>query len=68
MFFETRVVIECPFCGMTLVKTTYSKILKFLNEEGIPRGKICGKCGGVAVLHIGAKGKEIVLAKVSGDS
>ncbi len=59
--------MECPFCGMTLLKTDYDKIRKLLNEEPVPRGKVCAKCGNVAALKLSAKGKETVLSKISED-
>ena len=65
IFFETRVVMECPFCGMTLLKTDYRKVGKLLDDEGMPRGKICAKCGRVVVLKLNAKGKEKVLSKIA---
>ncbi|MGB6063510.1 MAG: hypothetical protein WBG50_01800 [Desulfomonilaceae bacterium] len=52
---------------MTLLKTDYDKIRKLLNEEPVPRGKVCAKCGNVAALKLSAKGKETVLSKISED-
>ncbi len=66
LFFDTRVVMECPFCGMTLLKTDYDKVRKLLDEDRMPRGKVCAKCGGVVVLKLTSSGKEKVLAKLSG--
>ncbi len=57
--------MECPFCGMTLIKTNYEKIRKLLNDEAIPRAKVCAKCGNVAALKLSAKGKQTVLSKIS---
>jgi len=65
IFFETRVVMECPFCGMTLLKTDYRKVTKLLNDQGMPRGKVCAKCGGLVAIKLNAKGKETVLSKIS---
>jgi ribosomal protein S27E len=65
LFFETRVVMECPFCGMTLLKTSYHKVGKLLDDERMPRGKVCAKCGGVVVLKLNSKGREKVLSKIS---
>lgn len=63
IFFDEQILMECPFCGRTLIKTDYKKIRKLLNEEGTPRGKVCAKCGGVAVLRLNDEAKNIVLAK-----
>jgi hypothetical protein len=50
---------------MTLLKTDYRKVSKLLNDQGMPRGKVCAKCGGVVVIKLNAKGKETVLSKIS---
>jgi hypothetical protein len=68
IFFETRVVMECPFCGMTLLKTDYRKVGKLLDDERMPRGKVCAKCGGVVVLKLNSRGREKVLSKISEDA
>jgi len=39
------------------------KIKRLLNEEGTPSGKVCAKCGGVAILRLNEEAKNIILAK-----
>jgi hypothetical protein len=34
-------------------------------QDDTPRGKVCDRCGGVAVLNPNSKAKEIILAKLS---
>ncbi len=64
IFFDEQILMECPFCGRTLIKTDYNKIKKLLNEEGTPRGKICEICGGVAVLKLNTEARNIILTKL----
>ncbi|WP_157212238.1 hypothetical protein [Desulfomonile tiedjei] len=64
IFFDEQILMECPFCGRTLIKTDYSKIKKLLNEESTPRGKICEKCGGVSVLRLNAEARNIIMTKL----
>jgi hypothetical protein len=64
IFFDEQILMECPFCGRTLIKTDYNKIKKLLNEESTPRGKICEKCGGVSVLRLNAEARNIILSKL----
>lgn len=64
IFFDEQILMECPFCGRTLIKTDYNKIRKLLNDEGTPRGKVCAKCGGVAVLRLNEEAKSIILTKL----
>jgi hypothetical protein len=65
VFSEEHILMECPFCGKTLIKTNYQRIRKLLYEEGTPRGKKCDKCGGIAVLTLTQQAKEIILVKLS---
>lgn len=65
VFFDEQILMECPFCGRTLIKTDYVRIQRLLREAETPRGKICEKCGGVAILNLNSQAKEIVLAKLS---
>ncbi|MFC1833390.1 hypothetical protein ACFL2Q_01480 [Thermodesulfobacteriota bacterium] len=60
---EDRVVFECPFCGMNLVKINYLNARKLLQEEGLPRGKVCDNCGGVAALRPDEKAKAAIEEK-----
>lgn len=64
IFFDEQILMECPFCGRTLIKTDYQRIQKLLNEEGTPRGKVCAKCGGVAVLRLNTEAKNIIKTKI----
>jgi predicted RNA-binding Zn-ribbon protein involved in translation (DUF1610 family) len=58
------IVIECPFCGRTLLRTDYDRIKKLFNQIGAPPGKLCPKCGGVAVLQLGSVARKEVLSKI----
>jgi hypothetical protein len=58
------IVIECPFCGRTLLRTDYDRIKKLFNQIGAPPGKLCPKCGGVAVLQLGSIARKEVLSKI----
>jgi hypothetical protein len=58
------IVIECPFCGRTLIRTNYNRIKKLFNQIGAPPGKLCPKCGGVAVLQLGSVARKEVLSKI----
>ena len=62
---EDKILLECPFCGKTLIRTDYEKIRKLLDYEGMPRGKVCPKCEGVAVLKLNSKTKEAIRAKIA---
>lgn len=64
VFYLEKIVMECPFCGMTLIKTDYRRIQKLLEETDIPRGKVCSKCGGVAVIRLNTKAREILLERL----
>ena len=61
---DDRIVIECPFCGRTLIRTNYSRIKKLFNQIGAPPGKLCPKCGGVAILQLGSIARKEVLSKI----
>jgi uncharacterized Zn finger protein len=65
VLYEEHIIIECPFCGRTLIKTNYQRIRKLLDDGGIPRGKACEKCGGVAVLKLTTDVKEKIRARLS---
>jgi len=64
VFLDSQIVIECPFCGRTLLKTNYKRITKLLHYEGDPPGKFCAKCGGVAILELDSKARKTVLSKI----
>jgi predicted RNA-binding Zn-ribbon protein involved in translation (DUF1610 family) len=62
--YDRMILFECPFCGQTLIRTDYSKIKKLMDEEQtVPRGKVCPKCNGVAVLKLSEKAKEEIRAR-----
>jgi len=61
---EDMLLFECPFCGMTLIKTSYLKVRKLLEDTGDPRGKICEKCGGTVVLKINEEARKKIEAKL----
>jgi len=62
------ILFECPFCGQTLIRTDYFKIKRLMDEQQeVPRGKVCPKCNGVAVLRLGERAKEEIRAKTPRD-
>jgi hypothetical protein len=61
---DDAIVIECPFCGRTLIRTNYTRIKQLFNHIGAPPGKLCSKCGGIAILLLGSKTREEVLSKL----
>jgi predicted RNA-binding Zn-ribbon protein involved in translation (DUF1610 family) len=61
---DNRIVIECPFCGRTLIRTNYDRVKKLFNQIGAPPGKLCPKCGGVAILQLGSIARKEVLSKI----
>lgn len=65
VFSEEHILIECPFCGKTLIKTNYQRIRKLLYEDGTPRGKKCDKCEGIAVLTLSQPAKDTIIAKLA---
>jgi|GEM_PF-751863 len=64
VFGERRVILECPFCGMTLVKSGYDKICKLLDDCDPPRGKVCASCGCVGILRLSSKAKAVLRQKM----
>jgi len=64
VFSEDLILLECPFCGRTLIRTDYKKIQKLLHVEGTPRGKICSRCGGIALLRLKRDARETLLARL----
>jgi len=63
VFQPNKVIFECPFCGRTLIRTTYEKVRKLLDDTGPPRGKICDKCGETVKLKLNEKAREIIESK-----
>jgi len=68
VFGEKRVILECPFCGMTLVKSDYVKIGKLLEDCDPPRGKVCANCGGVGIIRLSSRAKEIVRKRIDAEA
>jgi hypothetical protein len=64
VFGEKRVIMECPFCGMTLVKSDYDRICQLLDDCDPPRGKVCASCGCIGILRLNSKAKEVLLQKL----
>ncbi|MBI4965870.1 MAG: hypothetical protein HY913_21510 [Desulfomonile tiedjei] len=64
VFYPKKIIMECPFCGMTLIKTDYLRIRKLLEETDLPIGKVCSKCGGVAVIRLNTRAREILLTRL----
>ena len=56
-------LLECPHCGMTLVKTNYVKARKLLENTGPPPGKVCEKCGGEVIVKLNEEAKNQIKAK-----
>jgi hypothetical protein len=61
---EDRVIIECPFCGRSLVSAPYRSITRLLNDVGRLKGKVCRYCGGVALLKFSLEVREKIRAKI----
>ncbi len=64
VFYENQILIECPFCGKTLIRTNYERIQKLLHIEGATRAKQCEKCGKLAALTLNSQAKKIILDKI----
>ena len=64
VFYDDQILIECPFCGKTLIRTNYDRIQKLLHIEGATRAKQCEKCGNLAALTLNAQARKIVLGKI----
>ncbi len=59
-----KILLECPFCGKTLIRTDFDKIQKLVDYDGMPKGKVCPKCHGVAVLKLRSKDREAIKARI----
>jgi hypothetical protein len=64
IFFDAMVIMECPFCGMTLIKTDYRRIRKLLEETDTVRGKQCKQCGEVVVIRLNTQAREELLMRI----
>jgi transcription elongation factor Elf1 len=58
------IYMECPFCGMRLLRTDYKKIAKLLNHTQSLRGQVCGNCEGVVVLNPNTKMREEIITRL----
>jgi ribosomal protein S27E len=63
---EDQVVVECPYCGRTLLTAKYGRMEKLLNYQGPVPAKICKKCSKVVLLQVGSKIREQIQAKIDG--
>jgi len=61
---DEKILFECPFCGKTLIRTDFVRIQKLVDYQGMPKGKICPKCNGVAVLKLRSTDRETIKAKI----
>lgn len=59
---QEKVIFECPYCGTTLLRSTYDKVKKLLDDD-VPRGKICGKCQGIVKLKLDPKSREAIASR-----
>jgi hypothetical protein len=66
-FFDDYIVIECPHCGMRLLKTDYQKISLLFDRPTVP-GKICDTCKGVALLKLSKAEREKAQAHIQKNS
>ncbi|MDQ7782018.1 MAG: hypothetical protein RDU20_04015 [Desulfomonilaceae bacterium] len=62
------ILFECPFCGKTLIRTDFQKIQKLVDYDGMPKGKVCPKCKGVAILRLKSKDRETIKARIAESS
>lgn len=60
---KDKVIFECPHCGTTLIRSTYDKVRKLLDEPDVPHGKVCGKCQGLVMLKLDPKSREAVASR-----
>lgn len=57
---EPSIFFECPYCGITLLRTNLSKVMKLdKNKAGEFRGKVCGQCGATVVLVLTDKIRKL---------
>jgi hypothetical protein len=63
VFCDDQVLIECPFCGKTLIRTNYERVKRLLHVEGVPRAKQCPKCSKLAALVLSSHSKKIIREK-----
>ena len=63
VFHRSKVILECPQCGQTLICTTYEKVCRLLDASGPVRGKVCEKCGVTAVFMFGEAASAVIRAR-----
>jgi predicted RNA-binding Zn-ribbon protein involved in translation (DUF1610 family) len=63
VFQDDRVIFECPFCGRTLIRSNLERCRKLVDASGPPRGKVCTRCGGTALLQLDEKSKRRILVR-----
>ncbi len=61
---DEQVVIECPYCGRTLLTAKYYRMDKLLNYQGAIPAKICRKCAKVVFLKVSSKVREKLEEKI----
>jgi hypothetical protein len=64
VFYADQILIECPFCGKTLIRTNYQRIQRLLHIEGTTRAKECPKCGKLAALLLNSQAKKLIAEKM----
>jgi hypothetical protein len=65
VFCDEQVLIECPFCGKTLIRTNYERVKRLLHVEGTPRAKQCPKCSKLAALVLSSHAKKVIREKTA---
>ncbi len=60
---KDKVIFECPHCGTTLIRSTYDKVRRLLDETGVPHGKVCSKCQGMVMLKLDPKSREAIASR-----
>lgn len=63
---DDQAVVECPYCGRTLLTAKYGRMEKLLNYQGPVPAKICKNCSKVVLLKVGSKLREQIQAKIDG--
>jgi hypothetical protein len=63
---EDQVVVECPYCGRTLLTAKYGRMEKLLNYQGPVPAKICKNCSKVVLLKVSSQLRTQIQAKIDG--
>jgi ribosomal protein S27E len=61
---DHQVVVECPYCGRTILTAKYRSMDKLLNYQGAVPAKMCRKCAKIVLLRVGAKVRAKLQAKI----